>query len=171
MTDPLPPGDILARADALLSRCRNLNLKLATGESCTGGLIAAALTEIAGSSDVFERGFVTYSNDAKQELLAVPKETLDRHGAVSAETAEAMARGVLANSRADIAVSVTGIAGPGGATPTKPVGLVYIGFACREDLPGGVQNGHERHVFMGNRRKIRLASLEVAFETFERLAG
>jgi len=171
MTDPLLPGDILARAEALLSRCRDLNLKLATGESCTGGLIAAALTEIAGSSDVFERGFVTYSNEAKQELLSVPAEILERHGAVSAETAEAMARGVLANARADISVSVTGIAGPGGATETKPVGLVYLGFACRKDSPAGGACGHERHLFAGTRRDVRVASLTAALSIFERLTG
>ncbi|MEM9170569.1 MAG: CinA family protein [Pseudomonadota bacterium] len=100
---------------------------IATAESCTGGLIAAALTDIAGSSSVFERGFVTYSNDAKTTLLGVPAATIDAHGAVSRPVALAMARGAVAASRAALAVSVTGVAGPGGGTPEKPVGLVWFG--------------------------------------------
>ncbi len=146
-------------ARVLLATYRSAGLRIVTAESCTGGLIVACLTEIAGSSDVVERGFVTYSNEAKVELLGVATDMLDRHGAMSAHVARAMAEGALARSRADVAVAVTGIAGPGGATPSKPVGLVYL--ACqrknREPLV-------ERHQFHGDRQAVRLASVEAAFE-------
>ena len=151
--------NITARASALLERYRAAGLKLATAESCTGGLIAAALTEIAGSSDVVERGFVTYSNEAKSELLGVPAALIAEKGAVSAEVAEAMAQGALARSRADAAVSVTGIAGPGGGTADKPVGLVYLG-ACRQ----GGRPRHERRVFAGDRAAVRRAALDEALD-------
>lgn len=118
-------------ATALLDLCKGKKLTLATAESCTGGLVAGALTEIAGSSEVLDRGFVTYSNEAKHTMLGVPRATLDRHGAVSAETAEAMVRGVLGHARVDLAVSVTGVAGPGGGSVSKPVGLVYFAAASR----------------------------------------
>jgi len=118
---------VLALAQAL----RGAGLKLATAESCTGGLIAAACTALAGSSDWFERGFVTYSNEAKTELLGVDAALIATHGAVSGEVAQAMADGALAHSRADLAVAVTGIAGPGGATPGKPVGTVWLAVAQR----------------------------------------
>ena len=150
---------IKARATAVLDRYRAGGLKLATAESCTGGLIAAALTEIAGSSDVVERGFVTYSNEAKSELLGVPVALIAEMGAVSAEVAEAMAEGALAQSHADVAVSVTGIAGPDGGTAEKPVGLVYLG-ACRRD--GSPR--HLRRVFAGNREAVRRAALEEALD-------
>ena len=117
---------LVAQAAALLAACRERGLKIATAESCTGGLIAAILTEVPGSSDVVERGFVTYSNEAKTEMLGVPAALVEQHGAVSA-VARAMAEGALAHSRADIVVSVTGVAGPGGGTPLKPVGLVHFG--------------------------------------------
>src|SRR5438270_6688422 len=107
--------EMVEQAKALLDLCRSKKLKIAAAESCTGGLLAATLTEIAGSSDVFERGFVTYSNEAKQAMVGVPSATLARHGAVSRETAEAMASGALAHSPVHLAVSITGIAGPGGA--------------------------------------------------------
>src|SRR5579884_878093 len=123
------PADLLSRAEMLLAGARARGLKIATAESCTGGLVAGLLTEIAGSSDVFERGFVTYSNQAKQELLGVRGELLATHGAVSAEVARAMAQGALSHSKADIAVAVTGIAGPGGGTADKPVGLVHFAAA------------------------------------------
>jgi nicotinamide-nucleotide amidase len=123
--------ELAEAARSLLDLCRSKHLTLATAESCTGGLLAAALTEIAGSSDVVERGFVTYSNGAKHEMLGVPLATIERHGAVSRETAEAMARGALAHAPVDLAVSITGIAGPGGATPGKPVGLVHFAAASR----------------------------------------
>ncbi len=123
------PPDLLARADALLATLRGRGIRLATAESCTGGLIAALFTEIPGSSDVVECGFVTYSNHAKSTLLAVPVTLLEQHGAVSPQAACAMAEGALAASRATLAVSVTGLAGPGGGSRTKPVGLVYLGLA------------------------------------------
>jgi nicotinamide-nucleotide amidase len=147
------------RAVAVLDRYRSEGLKLATAESCTGGLIAASLTEISGSSDVVERGFVTYSNEAKSELLGIPAALIAEMGAVSAEVAEAMAEGALARSHADAAVSVTGIAGPGGGTAEKPVGLVYLG-ACRRD--GGPR--HLRRVFTGDREAVRRAALEEALD-------
>jgi nicotinamide-nucleotide amidase len=106
-------------------------LTLATAESCTGGLVAGALTDIAGSSDVVDRGFVTYSNDAKQEMLGVPSDTLNKFGAVSRETAEAMAHGALAHADVDLAVAITGVAGPGGGSKDKPVGLVHFAVASR----------------------------------------
>ena len=117
------------QAETLLAAARAKNIRIATAESCTGGMIAALLTEIAGSSDVFERGFVTYSNEAKEDLLGVPAELIHLHGAVSGEVAAAMAEGARKNSMAQIAVAVTGIAGPGGGTSQKPVGLVYIALA------------------------------------------
>jgi nicotinamide-nucleotide amidase len=117
------------RAAALLDAYREKGLKIATAESCTGGLVAALLTEIPGSSSVMERGFVTYSNEAKIELIGVPAELIAAHGAVSEPVARAMADGALAHSRADVAVSITGVAGPTGGTATKPVGLVHFGLA------------------------------------------
>ncbi len=152
-------SDIRESAEVLLEVCRSAGLKLATAESCTGGLIAGCLTEIAGSSDVLERGFVTYSNEAKSELLGVPERLISAVGAVSAEVAEAMARGALERSRADVAVSATGIAGPGGATPGKPVGLVYLG-ACRRGQPPR----HERRVFAGDREAVRLSAVAAALD-------
>ena len=123
------PPHLLEMSASLLDRLRAANLKLATAESCTGGLVAGVLTEIAGSSDVVERGFVTYSNAAKMELLGVPEAMLAEHGAVSEPVARAMAQGALAHSHADVAVSVTGVAGPGGGSAAKPVGLVHIAAA------------------------------------------
>lgn len=119
---------VYVKAEELVALAKNKGLRLAAAESCTGGLVAAALTDIAGSSAVFERGFVTYSNDSKVELLGVSPETLAALGAVSAQTAREMALGALAHSRADLAVAITGIAGPGGGSAEKPVGLVH--FAC-----------------------------------------
>jgi len=118
--------DIRNAAVAVLEACRARGWTVATAESCTGGLVAGALTAIAGSSDVVDRGFVTYSNEAKHEMLGVPLETLKRYGAVSRQTAEAMASGALTKSRADLAVSITGNAGPGGGSADKPVGLVHF---------------------------------------------
>jgi nicotinamide-nucleotide amidase len=115
-------------AERLLDLCRAESLRVATAESCTGGLVAGAITAVAGSSDVFDRGFVTYSNAAKEEMLGAPRDILERYGAVSAETAREMAQGALARSFADVAVAITGIAGPGGGSADKPVGLVH--FAC-----------------------------------------
>ena len=144
-------------AEGLLDAYRSAGKMLVTAESCSGGLIAALLTEIAGSSDVVERGFVTYSNAAKMECLGVPAATLDAHGAVSTETAAAMAEGALAHSHAEVALSVTGVAGPGGGSDQKPVGLVFFGLA-RSDAPTTTV----RHVFPGDRSAIRLSAVETA---------
>lgn len=146
-------------ADAVLAFCRARRVRLATAESCTGGMIAAALTDIAGSSDVVERGFVVYSNEAKSEMLGVPADLISRVGAVSEEVARAMAEGALARSRADLAIAVTGIAGPGGATPSKPVGLVHLACASR-----GRSTVHRRAVFPGDRSAVRAATVHAAFE-------
>src|SRR5690606_29034345 len=148
--------DLIAEAASLLEAYRAAGLRIATAESCTGGLVSALLTEVAGSSDVVERGFVVYSNEAKQELLGVTADTLAAYGAVSAETAEAMASGALARSHADVAVSITGIAGPGGGSDEKPVGLVHFGLAT----PMGVDSGNQ--VFPGDRSAVRLASVREA---------
>lgn len=132
MSDSVFPPDLVSLAEAFLDACRVRRLTFATAESCTGGLIAGCLTEIAGSSDVVERGFVTYSNAAKQEMLGVPAAVIASHGAVSEQVARAMSEGALAHSRATLAVSVTGVAGPGGGTAAKPVGLVHIAVARRD---------------------------------------
>ncbi len=149
--------ELLAKAAEVLECYRRAGLQIVAAESCTGGLIAACLTEIASSSDVFERGFVTYSNAAKIEALGVLPGLIEAQGAVSAEVAEAMASGALAHSRAQVAVSVTGIAGPGGATATKPVGLVYLGLAR-----SGAAPRHQRHLFSGDRGAVRLAAVSAA---------
>jgi nicotinamide-nucleotide amidase len=153
-------------ASRLLDLCRAQGLKIATAESCTGGLVAAALTEIAGSSDVVDCGFVTYSNAAKQAMLGVPAATLNRHGAVSAQTAAAMAKGALQNSQADIAVSITGIAGPGGGSKRKPVGLVYFAAANRD----GKRLARARRYGKIGRQRVRLRSVAQALELLEALA-
>jgi nicotinamide-nucleotide amidase len=124
--------DIAAAAKGLLDICIAKKLSIGTAESCTAGLVAGALTEIPGSSAVVDRGFVTYSNQAKHEMLGVPNDTLTMHGAVSRQTAEAMVRGVLGHSKVDLAVSITGIAGPGGGSADKPVGLVHFAAATRD---------------------------------------
>lgn len=141
--------EIRSLATTVLKRCRALGWKAATAESCTGGLIAGALTEIAGSSDVVDRGFVTYSNEAKMQMLGVPAETLTAHGAVSEQTARAMALGALANSDAGVSVAVTGVAGPGGGSAEKPVGLVHFAAAT----PDGIIAEHR--VFEGDRGAVR----------------
>lgn len=141
-------------------------LMVVTAESCTGGLIAGALTEIAGSSAVVDRGFVTYSNEAKQEMIGVKPETLAAHGAVSKETALEMAAGALAKSRADLSVAVTGIAGPGGGTAEKPVGLVHLA-ACRKD--GRSQHLEMRFGALG-RDGVRTATVRVALDLLLELA-
>lgn len=148
-------------ASLLLARGQSL----ATAESCTGGLIAASCTELAGSSAWFERGFVTYSNEAKTELLGVPAELIAHHGAVSEEVARAMAAGALARSRADIAVAVTGIAGPTGGSQAKPVGTVWLAWAERgqapgqQAAPGSVAVHAEKMWFPGDRRAVRGATV------------
>lgn len=133
-------------------------LIMATAESCTGGMIAAAMTDRAGSSEIFERGFVTYSNDSKVELLGVPAAIIEKYGAVSAETAEAMVKGALTRSRADIAVAVTGIAGPSGGTAEKPVGLIYIGWGSQDDIHA------QEHRFTGERVDVRTQTVEAALK-------
>ncbi len=153
------PDSTLNEAEALLAACRSKGVMLATAESCTGGLIAAALTAIAGSSDVVDRGFVTYSNEAKNQMIGVPMALIESHGAVSEPVAAAMAEGALARSQAGIAVSVTGVAGPGGGSVDKPVGLVCFGLA-RTDKPVFSQ----RLVFPGDRGAIRAATVAYAFQ-------
>jgi nicotinamide-nucleotide amidase len=157
---------LIALASALLDLCRSKGLTIATAESCTGGLVAATLTVVAGSSDVVERGFVTYSNDAKEAMLHVPTATLARYGAVSRETAVAMADGALARSPAVLAVSITGIAGPGGATPDKPVGLVHFGAASRS----GQRLHRERRYGDIGRAQVRRASVIEALGLLRELA-
>src|SRR5437899_1230094 len=154
------------RARALLDLCRGKRLKLAAAESCTGGLLAATLTEIPGSSDVFERGFVTYSNEAKRAMLGVAPATLEQHGAVSRETAQAMAEGALARAPVDFAVSVTGIAGPSGAVPGKPVGLVHFAAAARS----GRLLQHERRYGDIGRGQVRRACVLQALAMLRELA-
>ena len=157
---------LIEQASALLELCRRKKLRIATAESCTGGLIAATLTEIPGSSDVVERGFVTYSNAAKQTMLDVPAAVLGQFGEVSRETAEAMATGALANSMAELAVSVTGIAGPGGATPGKPVGLVHFAAASKR---GSLVHREKRFGEIG-RSQVRHASVVEALDMLRVLA-
>jgi len=160
-------NDVGAAAAALLDICRAGRLTVATAESCTGGLVAAALTEIAGSSDVVECGFVTYSNAAKERMLGVPAAILQNFGAVSAETAEAMARGVLAVTPVDLAVSVTGIAGPGGGSPQKPVGLVHFAAASRS---GALLRREQRFGDLG-RGEVRRRSVLEALDMLAQLAA
>jgi nicotinamide-nucleotide amidase len=153
------PADLLQRAEDLLDLCRKRKLKLVSAESCTGGLVGGLLTCIGGSSDVFERGFITYSNEAKRECLGVAEELLAKYGAVSAEVARAMAEGALTHSHAQIAVSVTGIAGPGGGSPGKPVGLVH--FGCGR--AGAIKTREERFGDRG-RTEVRLVSVAAAMD-------
>jgi nicotinamide-nucleotide amidase len=153
-------------ASRVLDLCRARGLHVATAESCTGGLVVAALTEIAGSSDVVECGFVTYSDEAKQKLLGVPAATLTRHGAVSRETAAAMAKGALKNSQADLAVAITGIAGPCGGSKRKPVGLVYFAAASRD----GRRLARRRRYGRIGRSRVRLRSVAQALALLETLA-
>ncbi|EKE77667.1 CinA family protein [Oceanibaculum indicum] len=151
------PVDLQAQAAALLEHCKQAGLMLATAESCTGGLIAGTLTEIAGSSAVVDRGFVTYSNEAKAEMLGVDPALIATHGAVSEAVARAMAEGALARSSADITVAVTGVAGPGGGTASKPVGLVHLAVARK-----GRETVAHHEVFSGDRSAVRRATVEKA---------
>jgi nicotinamide-nucleotide amidase len=152
-------------AQTILAEARAMNVKIVTAESCTGGLVAGALTDVAGSSDVFERGFVTYSNEAKHDCLGVPKQTLKQFGAVSPETARAMAEGVLARTpAAQLAVAVTGIAGPGGGTTTKPVGLVFFAAA----RTGHDTQVEERRFGDIGRQAIRAESVATALNLLHR---
>ena len=154
--------DVFERAEALLQTCRDAGVTIATVESCTGGLVAASLTEVAGSSSVVDRGFVTYTNEAKNELVGVPMHLFEQVGAVSEEVARAMAAGGLAHSNATIAVGITGVAGPG-QSENKPAGLVHI-CAARKD--GDVV--HERCMFGGDRPAVRKAAV---LKTFDMIAA
>jgi nicotinamide-nucleotide amidase len=156
------PAALRAEAAALLDACRAARLRIVTAESCTGGLIAGLLTEIAGSSDVVDRGMVVYSNDAKAALLGVPPALIAAHGAVSEAVARAMAEGALAHAVAELSIAVTGVAGPGGGTATKPVGLVHFASARK----GGAVR-HEQRIFPGDRAAIRLASVAFGLQLLD----
>lgn len=148
----------MKKIENILDDLKSKSLTVTTAESCTGGLIAGAITDISGSSSVFDRGFVTYSNQAKQEMLQVPAELIQQYGAVSEQCAASMAQGALKNSNADIAISVTGIAGPDGGSKEKPLGLVYIGVATKEKTKTQKCN------FEGNRAQIRQSTVNMAFD-------
>ena len=153
---------LLDWAKSVLDRFAGAGLKLATAESCTGGLIAGTLTEVPGSSSVVDRGFVTYSNEAKTELLDVPAALIAKNGAVSEPVVRAMASGALVHSNADVAVAVTGIAGPGGATPDKPVGLVHLAVMRR-----GRDAVHIEAHFDGDRQAVRMATVIKALDMLD----
>lgn len=158
--------DLIEAARALLDLCRAKKLTIAAAELCTGGLLAATLTEIPGSSEVFDRGFVTYSNDAKTAMLGVPADLIESRGAVSRETAQAMASGALAHAGVDLAVAITGIAGPGGAMPGKPVGLVHFAAASR----GGQRHDQARQFGDIGRAAVRRELVRQALAMLRDLA-
>jgi len=158
--------DVTRLARRLGRICKKRKIVVATAESCTGGGVAEALTRISGSAKWFERGFVTYTNIAKKEMLGVNEETLKAHGAVSEEVAREMARGALRHSYADVSVSITGIAGPTGAAPGKPVGTVHFAWAVRD---GEVQA--RRFQFKGDRVQVRIQSVYVAIQGLIELLG
>lgn len=163
-------NDVLAAANAVIKLCIERKLTIATAESCTAGLVAGALTEVPGSSAVLDRGFITYSNDAKQQMLGVPTETLRDYGAVSRQTAEAMAQGALQKAKTDLAVSITGIAGPGGGSADKPVGLVHFAAVTRDGT-----TMHAGKIFRGengdlSRAEIRHKSVLQALDMLLELA-
>ncbi|MCX7344568.1 MAG: CinA family protein [Alphaproteobacteria bacterium] len=157
---------LLNAAEHLLQTCRRKGRLIATAESCTGGLIAGVLTAVPGSSDVVDCGFVTYSNDAKAKMIGVPEATIRQHGAVSADVAVAMAQGAIAQSRAHLAIAVTGVAGPGGGSPMKPVGLVWLATAARD---GHVRTRELRLGDIG-REEVRLATVGEALAMLQELA-
>jgi nicotinamide-nucleotide amidase len=163
-TSPFPP-DLKDSASRLLAAVRAKGLKIVTAESCTGGLIVSLLTEIAGSSDVVERGYVTYSNAAKTECLGVPADLIECHGAVSREVAEGMAEGAIRHSHADLSIAVTGIAGPGGGTSQKPVGLVHLATHRK----GHVTRHRECRFGDIGRTAVRLATIREALHMLEPL--
>lgn len=140
----------LELAFELLNLCKKKSLLIATAESCTGGLLSSTITDVPGSSEVFDRGFVIYSNEAKTSLLSVPKKIISEHGAVSEAVAKKLSLGAIKKSRADLSISVTGIAGPGGGTKTKPVGLVYISTCIKNSRPKS-----QRFVFKGARKSVK----------------
>ena len=159
------PEEIRRLATEVLRLCRAAGLRMATAESCTGGLITGCLTAVAGASDVIERGFIVYGNEAKTGMLGLPEALIAAHGAVSEEVAKAMAEGALARSSADISAAVTGIAGPAGGTAEKPVGLIHVAAARR-----GFQTLHQRHVFSGQRDAVRMQAVAAALELLKRQA-
>ncbi len=161
------PDDLAEEATGLLAWLRAKGLKVATAESCTGGLIAGLLTEIAGSSDVVDRGFVTYSNEAKVQMLGIDPQLIAAHGAVSEQVARAMATGALAHAIADITVAVTGVAGPGGGSADKPVGLVHFATARR----GGTVVHREARFGDIGRSEIRIATVREALTMLRQTAS
>ena len=158
--------DIVEAAKNLLAICKRKNLLVATAESCTAGLVAGTLTEVPGTSSILDRGYITYSNEAKHDMLGVSNDILAKHGAVSPQTAEAMVRGVLGRSRVHLAVSVTGIAGPEGGSPDKPVGLVFFACASRG---GNIITSEKRYGDVG-RAEVRKRSVLQAFRMLHELA-
>ncbi len=155
---------LLRLAEDVISSSREHDWRIATAESCTGGLIMGCLTAVPGSSEVMDRGFVPYANQAKIKMLGVDAGLIAAHGAVSEQVAVAMAEGALRNAAADLSVAVTGIAGPGGGTPGKPVGMVHI---AAERKGGGFT--HERHHFIGDRHEVRMQTVEAALEMLKKL--
>lgn len=156
------PMEILNLAEKLVADCTEKNIKIATAESCTGGLIAGCLTAVGGSSAVFERGFTTYSNAAKSELLGVPGEMIETHGAVSEQVAAAMAEGALAAAPVQLTIAVTGIAGPTGGTTAKPIGTVQIASACT-----GKKTINKVFLFNGDRSEVRMATVKASLEMMD----
>lgn len=157
--------ELLEETRTLLLLCHRHGLRLVTAESCTGGLVTGCLTEIPGASNVLERGFIVYANEAKEALLGVSKKLIETHGAVSEAVARAMAEGALASAGVDLSIATTGIAGPGGGTQDKPVGLVHLATAAR-----GRPTLHARHVFSGDRTAVRLHAVQAAIGLLRRQA-
>ncbi len=160
----MPPDFQEAQLQQLITavwhQCRRKRIRLVLAESCTGGMLASLLTSIPGASEVLERGFVTYSNEAKTDLLGVPMPMIQQQGAVSQNVARAMAEGALVRSRAELSVSITGVAGPSGGTDNKPVGLVYFGWATRKNATRTF-----RKMFEGDRQQIRMQACQFALES------
>jgi len=160
------PANLYALAEDLLKTCLAKSLKVTTAESCTGGLVSGLISAVPVSSAIFSRGFITYSNRSKGEMLGVPAHMFMSHGAVSEECARSMADGALKTAHADISVAVTGIAGPSGATDTKPVGLVHIAAARK-----GFEARHEQYVFEGDRSQVRMQAVECALKMLNNMAS
>ena len=160
------PEILIIMAEDLIKTCQDNALTLSLAESCTGGLVAGCVTAVPGASSVFERGFVTYTNQAKTDMLGVLPEVFTEHGAVSEPCARAMAQGALEQAPANLSAAVTGIAGPGGATAGKPVGLVHIAVAR-----DGFETLHERHVFKGDRDRVRIQAVESTLRLLNQMAG
>lgn len=160
------PEILIIMTEDLIAVCREKGIKLSLAESCTGGLVAGCITSVSGASDIFDRGFVTYSNQAKIEMLGVSEGTLEKFGAVSEETAIAMAEGAIKKSGAVLALSITGIAGPGGGSAEKPVGLVHIAVARKNTATRS-----ERHVFKGDRNRVRIQAVESGLKLLNAVAN